>query len=123
MITDDKDAAAAARSKDAAAAKWRVLAESHALLVDQIAEILVAQREAGQQRQQVNQRVAAMEQSLAHNTDMTSELLGVVVAVKGGLKVLAWLGMAAKWCSYIAAGAVAVYTLAQIAMHGAPPPK
>ena len=104
-------------------ASMRVLAESHAQLVQQMAEVTVAHHQATEQRREQAKRLAALEGQLTRNTDMTAELLDVVSAVKSGFRVLGWLGTAAKWLGYIAAGAGAVYTLFYMATHAGQPPK
>lgn len=73
------------------------------------------------------QRMDAMQADIQTNTELTgtlndgmSELLGILNAGKGGLKVLGWIGTVAKWLGGIAAAAVALYGLWQI-MTGLPP--
>lgn len=78
-------------------------------LVDQMAEIVVSQRNADKWRAESSRRMGLMETSIEENTTMTSELLDIFKAVKGGFKVLGWLGAAAKWVAGIAGAIAGVY--------------
>lgn len=44
------------------------------------------------------------------NTAMTQELLDLFQSVRGGFKVLGWLGNLAKWVGGLAAGCYGIYT-------------
>lgn len=71
-------------------------------LAEQLAEFTVSHNDA-------QQRLKRLEASLEENSSMTSELLEIFKAVKGGFKVLGWLGTALKWSLSIAAAAGALW--------------
>lgn len=65
-------------------------------------------------------RMDTFEGALAANTKVTqsisgdtSELLDVFKSVKGGFRVLGWMGAAAKWVAGIAAAGVALWQMWQ----------
>lgn len=65
-------------------------------------------------------RMTAVEQGVKENTVLTSgiaegttELLDLFKSVKGGFKVMGWLGNFAKWVAGIAAAFAAVYAYVQ----------
>lgn len=51
----------------------------------------------------------------------TAGLVEAWAAISGGLKVLNWLGKAAKWVTYIAGAITAAGGVYWMAVHGAPP--
>ena len=104
-------------------AQLRALAQSHATLVDQFAEILDGQNQATERAGRASERMGLIEGKLEENTNMTAELLDIIQAVKGGFRVLGWLGIAGKWIGGIAAGIVAVYSMAQLFLHFGQPTK
>lgn len=53
-------------------------------------------------------RMVAIEQSLKDNTDVTKEVRDFLTAMRGGFKVLGWLGTGAKWIGYVAGAVAAV---------------
>ena len=72
----------------------------------------------------LTERVDNIEASLAANTALTAgvkrdtaAIVEAWTAIAGGLKVLGWLGKAAKWATYLAALAAAVAAF----LHGKPP--
>lgn len=74
-------------------------------------------------------KVAGIEQQLADNTELTAQVkqntADIVQAwqsVRGGLKVLGWLGLVAKWVTIIAAAVSAVAAAAYAIMHFGKPP-
>lgn len=71
-------------------------------------------------------RMDAMQVEIEANTqvtlalkDDTGELLDILNACRGGLKVLGWIGTAAKWLAGVAAAVGILYGL----LHGGLPPK
>lgn len=65
-------------------------------------------------------RMTAVEQGMKENTKITAEiaegtteLLDLFKSVKGGFKVMGWLGNFAKWVAGIAAAFAAVYAYVQ----------
>lgn len=68
-------------------------------------------------------RMDRMERAINENTDLTVEVRDLLAALKGGMKVLGWLGVLAKWIGVVASAAVAIYTAAYIATHGGELPK
>lgn len=55
-----------------------------------------------------SERMCRMEKSLRENTELTSEVVEILRAAKGGLRTLGWIGAALKWGAGIAG---AVYTI------------
>lgn len=77
-----------------------------------------------------SERMDAMQAEIKANTALTlalktdtSELLEILNAGKGGLKVLGWIGTVVKWVGGMAATAIAIYGFLQVVLHGAAPPK
>lgn len=64
---------------------------------------------------------AANAKALAENTQITKEIKDTFDAVKGGFKVLGWIGYAVKWIGGIAGGLAAIYALYYTITHGGPP--
>lgn len=79
----------------------RILAQSHEILVQQIAELGLGQTRLGDRQADASHRMGLMEADLKHNTSMTQEVLDVFASVKSGFRVLGWLGSAAKWLTGI----------------------
>ena len=69
-----------------------------------------------------NGRLRQLESSLSENTAITSEIRDLLTAVKGGIRVLGWLGTGAKWLGAIAGAVAAIYTVAYMVTHGGRPP-
>lgn len=64
----------------------------------------------------MHDRITSVEQSVTDNTRITSsvredtrELLDIIKSVKGGFKVMGWLGAALKWAGGIAAAFAGIY--------------
>lgn len=102
--------------------RQQVLETSNEVLTAQISELAVGQMQAARERQAQSLRMTQIEDLLAENTAMTAQMLDVVKAVKGGLKVLGWIGVAAKWLAGLAAAVAAIYTLIYMATHGGSKP-
>lgn len=69
-------------------------------------------------------RVTSIEQGLAENTKATlegnrdaREILELFQAVKGGMKVLGWLGNALRWVGIVAGAGMACYGLWNAITH------
>ena len=54
-------------------------------------------------------RMDAIEKDLRENTELTRDIRDVIVATKVGFKVLAGMGTAAKWITYIVTPLVALW--------------
>ena len=65
---------------------------------------------------------AANAAALAENTRLTKDILDMFSAVKGGFRVLGWVGVAAKWIGGIAGAVAAVWALIYSITHGGPRP-
>jgi hypothetical protein len=63
-------------------------------------------------------RTDAIERELKANTEVTAEVRDLLTTVKGGFKVLGWLGHGGKWMGMIAGAAVSIYTLVYALTHG-----
>lgn len=57
------------------------------------------------------------------NTALAQEILELFSAVKGGFRVLGWLGTGAKWLGGIAGAGVALWVAWHTLTHGGVPPK
>lgn len=68
----------------------------------------------------INQRMAALEDKLEENTRVTLEMKEIIDGVRLGFKVLGMLGLAVKWCGYIATGALAIWGLVVAIKSGSP---
>lgn len=69
-------------------------------------------------------RVQAIEKSVHDNNEATlegnrdvREILEMFQTVKGGMKVLGWLGAAIKWLGVVAGALLALYGLYNAAIH------
>ena len=58
-------------------------------------------------------RMDEIQTNLAANTKLTSEMLEIFAACKGGLKVLGWLGKLIVWVGGIAGGIAGIILLLQ----------
>ena len=90
-------------------AKHRIVETSVELLTQQMAEFAATVNLVRKSSMENQQRLGRMTETLGENTAMTSELLDIFKAVKGGFKVLGWLGTAAKWVGGICAAIAAAY--------------
>ena len=77
------------------------------------------------------ERMETIERSLKDNTAATlegnrdvREVLEMIATVKGGIRVLGWIGGLARWTAAIVGAVMALYgAIYAITHHGAPPPK
>lgn len=67
-------------------------------------------------------RMDRMEAELSANTAITVQVRDLLQALRGGLRVLGWLGVAAKWIGGIAAAVTAVWALIHALIHSGRPP-
>ena len=84
------------------------------------AEMLESHQELSQELSDMRERMAIFENSLHINTNLTaanvqgtSEILDIFRSIKGGVKVLGWLGGFAKWATGLAAAFIAIYAFVQ----------
>lgn len=70
-----------------------------------------------------SKRMRKIEDEMAINTEITTEIRDLLAAAKLGFKVLGYLGSGVKWVGSIAAAVGAIWTLAQAFLHIGPPPK
>lgn len=77
----------------------------------------------------LEKRVEAIEVGVQENTKATlegnrdvREVLEMFQTVKGGIKVLGWIGNVVRWVGYIAAAGLAVYGAWNAIVHTAPKP-
>lgn len=52
-----------------------------------------------------------MKKSMDENTSMTAEAVGILNAMKGGMKVLNWLGIGLKWGAMVAGSIYTFYCI------------
>jgi hypothetical protein len=70
-----------------------------------------------------SEHMGLIDEAIAENTTITREVLDLVNAFKGGMKVLGWLGTGAAWLGKFAAAGVAIYGLIYALTHGGSSPK
>lgn len=99
-------------------AQIRVLLQHDDLLARQVAELTVGMHNIQRQLDESGSRMSDLATGLAANTATTTEVRDLMDAIKGGMKVLEWLGKAARWLGGIAAACTAAYTLFYMATHG-----
>jgi hypothetical protein len=97
----------------------RLLA-SVATLTDQVAEITVAQHRAARDLAARGDEIADIKASVKETADTSKEMLELFSALKGGFKVLGWLGMLAKGAAGLAAAAVSLWAAYNHFRHGGP---
>ena len=102
--------------------KIRVLMASTSVLTDQIAELTLRWQELSARIGHTGEKVGGIEKTLSDNNDLLVQMLDIVKAVRGGIKVLGWLGVLAKWVTAVAAAAGVVYAAYQLVVHGSVPP-
>lgn len=103
-------------------AELKVLLQHHTLLARQIAELAIGQQSLNSQMIVDTKRLKTLESDLAENTIITVEVRDLLGAIKGGMKVLGWLGTFAKWAGGIAAALAAIYTAVYMIAHGGKSP-
>lgn len=89
----------------------RALLVGQEQLTKQMAEIVVAHHEIVRRHNEDLIRVGRMERTISETALVLAdvrEIVGTVAALKGGLRVLGWLGSAAKWIATLVAGAALV---------------
>lgn len=59
--------------------------------------------------EQIRERLGAIEDELRANSEATRQVLEIFQAVRGGIKVLGWLGTAARWITGMAVFAGVCY--------------
>lgn len=67
-------------------------------------------------------RMDRMQAELSANTAITVQVRDLLQTLRGGLRLLGWLGIAAKWIGAIAAAVTAVWALVHAAIHSGRPP-
>jgi hypothetical protein len=70
-----------------------------------------------------DEQLKLIRQELQENTDVTTDIRDLMSAGKTGLKVLGWIGVAAKWVASIALAITAVWGVIYTITHGGTPPK
>ena len=96
------------------------LLNSVATLTDQVAEITVAQHRAARELAARSEEIADIKVSVKQAADTSKEMLNLFSALKGGFKVLGWLGMFAKGAAGLTAAAVSLWAAYNHFRHGGP---
>lgn len=99
-------------------AQTRVLDTSIRQVAMQISDLTIGQQIAAQKVSAAEMRMAALEKALGANTEITREVRDLLDALKGGMKVLGWMGTGLKWLGAIAAAGMAIYTGVYMLTHG-----
>lgn len=87
----------------------------------QVAELTVMLHEARRRVPEMDARLRDIETELAANTKVTTEVREVLDTFKGGMRMLGWMGIAAKWIAGIAAAIGAVIAIWETLRSGGPP--
>lgn len=74
---------------------------------------------AAERRQSLETRMDTLEAKLEENTELTKAVVDVFGSLAGGIKVLGWLGAAAKWAVSVGAFCTMIWAIA----HGNTPSK
>jgi len=96
------------------------LLQSVATLTDQVSEITIAQHRAARDLAARSEEIAAIKDSVKQAADTSREMLDMFSTLKGGFKVLGWLGMFAKGAAGLAAAGVALWAAYNQIRHGGP---
>jgi hypothetical protein len=109
--------------------RMTALETGHVQLTRQLAEITTSLRSIngrfahGTDRMDGMQKtMGEMQKELTANTSVTTDVRDLLDAGRSGLKVLGWLGAAAKWIGGMAAAALAVWGLWTAIKSGGPKP-
>lgn len=101
-------------------AQMRALLTSVAQLTDQVAEITIAQHKAARDLLARSEEIADIKASVHKTAETSKEMLELFGTLKGGFKVLGWLGMFAKGAAGLAAAAVSLWAAYNHFRHGGP---
>lgn len=71
-------------------------------------------------RHQVDEQLQDLGRQMQTNTQITAEVREILDAVRGGIKVLGWLGRLAKWATPIVGFGAAVVALVSALKTGSP---
>ncbi len=112
MSTDERDAL-----QDS---QMLVILQSVSTLTDQVAEITVAQHKAVRDLAARDDEIRAIRETVQKNAETAQEVLDLFTALKGGFRVLGWLGTAAKGIAGLAAAAAALWAAYSQFKHGGP---
>ncbi|MCR5864642.1 hypothetical protein [Aquincola sp. J276] len=63
-------------------------------------------------------RMKALEEAVAHNTELTAEIRELIAAAKLGFRVLGWIGVGAKWTAGLAAAISGVWGVIKLLKGG-----
>lgn len=102
--------------------RMRALEAGHSLLAAQLAEIAQSLEQINGRFVRDSDRMDTMQRELSENTAVTTDVRDVLDAGRSGLKVLGWLGQAAKWLGVLAASALSVWGLWAAIKSGGPKP-
>jgi len=72
---------------------------------------------------QVAATVEGMADELAKNTEITTEVRDLMTTIKGGFRIVGWLGIAAKWVARVATAAGTLWGVMYLFFHNGQPPK
>lgn len=93
---------------------------SIASLTDQVAEITVAQHRAVRDLVARDEEIRAIRETVTKNAETAQEVLDLFSTLKGGFRVLGWLGTFAKGLAGLAAAAAALWAAYTQFKHGGP---
>lgn len=93
---------------------------SIASLTEQVAEITVAQHRAVRDLATRDEEIRAIRDTVQKNAETAREVLDLFSTLKGGFRVIGWLGTAAKGLAGLAAAAAALWAAYTQFRHGGP---
>lgn len=68
-------------------------------------------------------RMTRIEARIEENTDLTRDIRNLMDAGRAGLRVLEWLGKAARWAGILATACMAIYVAIYTITHDGRPPQ
>jgi hypothetical protein len=103
-------------------AQVKALEDLCELLTLQMAELALGQQASVKRSTELTTKLTGMEEKLAENTAVTSEVLEIMSAAKMGFRVLGWVGTFVKFAGGAAAGFIALWALWHAVNSGSPFP-
>ena len=100
----------------------RILEIGHMHLTEQMAELVIGMQSVQTSMKSSGVKLTSIEGELQTNSETTGEVRDILRTVKGGLKMLSWMGTAVRMIGYLAAAGAAIYSAWHMATHGGKPP-
>ena len=91
-------------------------------LTEQMAELVIGMKAVQGSVQSGGAKLTSIEAELQTNSETTGEVRDILRTVKGGLKMLSWMGALVRWAGYLAGAGSALYVGWHMLTHGGQPP-